>query len=198
MAEKTIISEKSTYVDSNAPGTNYGTGTGLVITYSVTYSFYRYALIEFDISQCPSANSIIEALLTVNCSATDNLTTHVSRITGSWVENSVTWNTKPSNAATDYGTLSLNTTGEKSVDITDLVKEWKEGTYDNYGLYLLNPSAGKAATLRSDDYATEAERPRLVITYKPSGGFFAFFCEAWQKHDKIWQPKLAIPKGYTI
>jgi len=33
-----------------------------------------------------------------------------------------------------------------------------------------------------------------------SGGILNwwFFKEAWQKHDKIWQPKLAIPNGYTM
>jgi len=33
----------------------------------------------------------------------------------------------------------------------------------------------------------------------PAGGFWFIFCEAWEKHNKLWRPKLAIPKlGYEI
>lgn len=38
-----------------------------------------------------------------------------------------------------------------------------------------------------------------VVEVPSNAGFFAFFCEAWQKHDRIWKPKLAIPKlGYEM
>lgn len=34
----------------------------------------------------------------------------------------------------------------------------------------------------------------FIPTPKKSAGFFAFFCESWKRHDKLWTPKLAIPK----
>jgi len=37
----------------------------------------------------------------------------------------------------------------------------------------------------------------VIIRYLiPSGGFFHWFSfsEAWRKHDKLWTPKLIIPK----
>jgi len=196
MEDIIIISTKSTFLNEAAPTTNYGNNTPIYLGISSNYHWDD--LIEFDLTTCPPASSIKTALFYLNCLSVTGTggTGTVKRCTASWVEATVTWGTKPANTG-DYGITNLTATGARSVDITTLVKEWKAGTYNNYGIYLSATSTnGNSSGFGSDDYATEAERPRLVITPSvPSGGILNwFFSEAWRKHDKLWQPKLILPK----
>jgi len=193
MSDITIISTKSAYIGNNLPDTNYGDSIHLA---DGRYSGgeYYYSLVEFDLTTCPS--TIKTALLYYTVYAVvegSGCSSIVKRNTASWLENTVTWNTKPATTG-NYGTFNLNAAGAKSVDITNLIKEWKTGTYSNYGLTLENTMAAGNYTLsRSDDYATEAERPRLVIPSK-AGGILLLLSEVWEKHDKLWKPKILIPR----
>jgi len=193
MADITIYSTKSTFVRNDIPDGNYGDSTFLADgRYSGGTIFF--SLVEFDLTTCPGA--IKTALLyytvyeIVEGSGSSSV---VKRNTASWLENTVSWNTKPATTG-NYGTFNLNAVGAKSVDITNLIKEWKAGTYSNYGLTLENAmAAGNEVFSRSDDYAVEAERPRLIITPK-AGGILLLLSEVWEKHDKLWKPKILIPR----
>ncbi len=166
-----IYSTKSTYINSYYGTSNYGSSADLLIGLSGSYSMH--GLIEFDLTNCPSSFS--KAELKLNCyqlvSGGEN-NAKVERITASWNEATVTYNTKPASTG-NYGTFDLSSTGVLTHDITTLVKEWKAGTYNNYGLIILgqSPDNERYSKLRSDDYETEADRPRLIITPSFGGAF---------------------------
>lgn len=164
MAEITIYSTKSTYVN-DADDSNFGSEAYLIAGEGAGSSD-QYMLVEFDLTTCPAASIISTALFYLNVYSIQGVgaTVTIARNTASWVEATVTWSTKPASTG-DFGTMALTSAAAISVDITDLVKGWKAGTYDNYGIYTAHAiAATNTATCRSDDYATEAERPRLVIT----------------------------------
>jgi hypothetical protein len=117
-----------------------------------------------------------------------SFSSNVRRVTRAWVEGttcsetqagSLTWNSAgPSNwttaggdfSATNYGTLTggagdANNT-VYTVTVTNLVSEWYNGTYPNYGLGVVAPSTGDDYFyIESDDISNIANRPQLIVTY---------------------------------
>lgn len=109
--------------------------------------WYR-TFLQYDLSDVPKNAKIISANLCVYCNwwndNTASGTTNISRITEEWEEATLTWNHQPATTGT-Y--LSANVPPPSKNfwskwDITTLVKEWLEGTYPNYGLYIKNNNEG--------------------------------------------------------
>jgi hypothetical protein len=80
---------------------------------------------------------------------------------------------------------------------TKVGTDWQETTWENsttYRYIKINITSGWDA----DSVAIREFEAFEQLAV--SGGILNwwFFKEAWQKHDKIWQPKLAIPNGYTM
>ena len=55
------------------------------------------------------------------------------------------------------------------MDLTDLVSDWNNGTYDNYGVMGIQESQLTYASFYSSDYTTPSLRPTLVVEYNPVG-----------------------------
>ncbi|HQE93372.1 MAG TPA: S8 family serine peptidase [Anaerolineae bacterium] len=134
------------------------------------------SLLRFDLSEIPAYASINSAVLRVfyvgyydyeNYSRT--ITSY--RISSNWSETSVTWNTAPT-IGEAYGSVPLiaNATqfGWYSIDVTNLVRGWVNGTLPNYGVMLRGPEhSGSDSSWRS--FATKeagsSYAPYLQITY---------------------------------
>ena len=103
---------------------------------------------------------------------------HAVRIYGvqnrAWVETQATWLNYASGSAwstsggdyyaTQLGTFNVSTQGDVTVDVTQLVNNWLDGTYVNQGLGL---KMSDAVTLRfwSSNHTTTSYRPRLTINW---------------------------------
>jgi uncharacterized repeat protein (TIGR01451 family) len=138
------------------------------------------SLIQFDVSAIPAGTSIDSAVLRVYLVSSydypgKSRTITTYRISSSWSESSVTWNTSPSYAQA-YGSASVThgAWGWYSFNVTSLVRGWVNGTLTNYGIMLRGPewsgtdSSWKAfATRESGTTYT----PYLQITYG-DGAFF--------------------------
>lgn len=63
---------------------------------------------------------------------------NVGPVTGDWAENSLTWNNKPTINQTQAveAEISLTSSGWKEASITNLVRQWFEGTVENKGLFV--------------------------------------------------------------
>ncbi|WP_455391591.1 DNRLRE domain-containing protein [[Eubacterium] cellulosolvens] len=148
-------------------------------------------IIQFNLGSIPSYAEINSAQLSLNFyndanSNQDAFTIQAYAVTSAWVEGTgltsaatqdgVCWNRRDatntwSNPGGDYESTSaasaqLTTYGWYSWDLTNLVKEWHAGTKNNYGVVLIGTSGADAwKYLRSSDYTTAEDRPKLELDY---------------------------------
>jgi hypothetical protein len=161
------------------PTTNNGASSSMYVGYddyhTPGWEILR-SMIKFDVSEIPASTSISSAVLRVYYTgyydyAGYSRTITSYRISSNWSEASVTWNTAPSIAET-YGTVSLiaasSSFGWYSIDVTNLVRGWVNGTLPNYGVMLRGPEqSGSDSSWRN--FATKeagsSYTPYLQITY---------------------------------
>ncbi len=132
------------------------------------------SLIRFDVSAIPAGTPIDSAVLRVYLvnsydypGRSRTITTY--RISSSWSESGVTWNTMPS-CVQAYGSASVTheAWGWYSFNVTNLVRGWVNGTLTNYGVMLRGPEwSGSDSSWRG--FATRESgttyAPYLQITY---------------------------------
>jgi hypothetical protein len=114
----------------------------------------------------PPGATLDSATFFINVVQPNAQTINVHRVTQSWEESSVTWNSfGGSYDPTVIGSFVADAAEWRSVDITDLVKKWMDGTYENFGILLDQADPGvypRAIFLSSDN---EINRPYLRICY---------------------------------
>ncbi len=83
-----------------------------------------------------------------------------------WVESSVTWNTRP--ACVDP-TIVPPALPESwwIIDVTDIVQDFLNGSYENYGFQLYAFGDNASLAIASKEYSTTNWRPELVLDYIP-------------------------------
>ncbi len=85
----------------------------------------------------PPGATLESATFNIYVVASSDRTVEIKRITGNWDEATVSWNSFGGAYASDvYGSFVVNSLGWHSVDLTTLVQEWLDGTYDNFGFLL--------------------------------------------------------------
>lgn len=159
--------------DAGSATTNHGTLTTLVVR-AHTASTAR-ALVRFDLSSCSPAipaGAIVHSAalrLTLATEATTTRTYDVNRVTASWVETMVTWNTQPSVAASASSSATISsgtvpsTVVEWSVvgDVQDIVS----GAAANDGWRVNDSVEDSDVELKFHSREAASSRPQLVITY---------------------------------
>src|SRR3989344_4289124 len=176
---------KDAYLKSSSNKKNYGISEELDIKKNG-----RNAIFEFDISSLP-VNSTIQGA-TLRLYATDVTEDDeaaeipVYRITRSWEEGTgdnvqtndgATWKYYDNqdnwdNSGGDYDNFewsSQDVTDQDlwyEWDITQLVTNWYNGTYDNYGMLLLTESNNVGTkTFASSEHTNSSIRPQLILNY---------------------------------
>jgi hypothetical protein len=135
----------------------------------------QLGLLQFDLASIPTTEMIVSAELVLfqelNEEVPDGDLYEIYRITSDWNESTVTWNTRPSLAATPSASLRIEDTLRsvyRSWDVTGLVQAWHTGAFANYGLALDDGSRGLGDTsplfFSSGDSPVTAYRPELRIT----------------------------------
>ena len=98
------------------------------------------------------------------------------RITSSWNGNTMTWSNKPSGGSLKmstfkraYGYDSTCSADDAVWDITDMARDWADGSYANNGIMLRAADESSSYTwrrYRSADYAAHpALQPKISVTY---------------------------------
>jgi N-acetylneuraminic acid mutarotase len=165
-------STADSYVYQQTATTNYGTGT-LMYAQARTGQARR-SLVQFDISSIPSGSTINSATLELYATAVSgSQTLNVHRITGTWTETGVTWNTMPTLTSTADASIAGGTgAGWRIWDVLPVVQGWANGTNTNYGFIVkCNLETGLTAityTFATKEYATTSLRPILRINYTPA------------------------------
>ena len=117
-----------------------------------------------DIIEIPEGASITSATFSIYVANNSGETVNVHRVEQAWTETSVTWNTRPNFDSVVSGSFTANS-GWQTVDVTDLVKGWMDGTYPNHGI-LLAQGDTTLTKYHSSEYSDDVTlRPKLEICY---------------------------------
>jgi hypothetical protein len=163
---------KDASVDTYYPDQNYATHTEIGAGRGTADTVRAY--IEFDLSSIPDNVVITSAAVGLYYYRTVGSATApigVYLVEESWTESNTTWNHQPDSATTPEDTLTVPTSVTNAFlywDITDLVKDWLDGTIDNNGVMFRDTDESTVEAWKgfySSDYGTPAQRPQLIIEY---------------------------------
>lgn len=169
----TFYSVADAMIRSGYPTSNYGSLSYMRAGYYSSYQAMR-SLVRFDLTGIPSGTPIGQARLWLymNSSydpANVSRIIAVYRLTATWTESSVTWNTQPGFSSMYYNWVSIphNTFGWYSVDVTNLMREWVGGQYPNYGIGLFGNESSTDQNWRgfSTREGVTDRRPYLSVVY---------------------------------
>ncbi|MDI9319307.1 MAG: DNRLRE domain-containing protein [Phycisphaerales bacterium] len=175
-----------------APPETLNFGTAIEINYAMwTYSFLgcgngtQRSLIRFKgLDTLPSSATILSAkLYFYGVSTSGNWGTSyfsgspypltnegwIERVTGSWTELGVTWNTQPTTTTTNRAAIGVSSSRfgwNTNVDVTTLVNDIKtSGVNNGFMLRLNTEGIYRRVTFASSDNTDSTLWPELVITY---------------------------------
>jgi hypothetical protein len=176
----TLEPSGDSYVDQATlqQGSNFGGATTLQVESSQTLALVstnKRSFVKFDLSTCgiPSVAVVTSATLSIFLSTapSQSRTWNVSRVTASWTESGITWSNQP--AATTSTSIATGTLSNVTLQasVTADVQSFVSGSLTNNG-WRLSDSAESSSTarngqFRSREFATTAQRPKLVIDYYP-------------------------------
>lgn len=158
------------WVNEDQPNTNYGAQTSLLVGRDLDRddnAFDRIALVTFDLADLPPEAQIQSATLRLYQTGAAGASTYwvyPRAITGSWSQNSVTWNTMPDTTSAGSGANLNSSAGWKTWDVTDIVEEWAQGALTNNGISL-NGGADAIGDRTFDAREAGSRPPQLVIEY---------------------------------
>jgi hypothetical protein len=160
--------------DGTSADSNFGGNTGLQMGYRTATSRNSRILIKFDLSSIPPGAVVSSATLSIYMESTDESESgdrgyDIARVTADWSESTVTWNNQPSTAIKESTTtITANTTGYKDFTVTQMVTDWLNGTYSNYGAKIYNPSTGQAPHFNFISSGGASNQPKLVVVLSSS------------------------------
>ena len=149
-------------------------------------------LVNFDLSGLPAGKAVQSATLTLYSLLSEGygnnsgVAMSVYRVTRSWTETQVSWNSAAAGQPwTNGGGDAVGSTGVQlsnpyasstaapnandiavTWDVSTLVSQWYNGTFTNYGLLLVSASPNDLL-FRSREYSGGALAPRLDVTFTP-------------------------------
>lgn len=158
---------------SDLPAWNYGTSAELTFgkDFTITPSFrtwFTRGHVRFDLSgvgqPTPPARATFFWYQT-RANAAGCLDVALHRLTQTWAEATVTWNSKPTHDATVVSRACVGNSfelGWKTFDVTALVAGWMTNQYPNYGFVIRDPSESTAGAARPG-YGASRENPNAAI-----------------------------------
>lgn len=165
---------KDTWAYQGTPGDIEDPSNEIYTSGALPSNFCRL-WIEFDVSSIPSTSIVNDAKLGLHYSSNAGTATEgpigAYRITQSWDEATLTWDTQPNSLLTPAATIPIpafTVANWKYWDIDALAQGWVSGSIPNYGVLLRDTDESteeKWKGFRSSDWGTAAERPKLTIQY---------------------------------
>jgi hypothetical protein len=135
------------------------------------------SLIQFNLSSIPANAVVTSALLSLYYNPTSSEGTHsgtntalLQRVTSSWGELTVTWDTQPTTTTVNQVTLpsgSSSTQNYPDINVTAIVQQMVTNPSTNFGFMLRQQTETiyRKMIFASSDHPTAALRPKLVVTY---------------------------------
>ncbi|MEE8417441.1 MAG: DNRLRE domain-containing protein, partial [candidate division Zixibacteria bacterium] len=180
------------YTDGNSQTTPRGTETWFYVMCGFSSCTY-YGFMKFDLSDI--SGTIDSVSLKLRRHTPDEIVQlYFYRITRDWSEPQFTWDnaeTSPDTVAWttgggDYNSTKIDSLTDKGaaaydedvfcqrgdgVGLTELIQDWVDGTYNNYGMIIRTPILGMGDTVyvySSENFnETLWPRPKLYVEYTP-------------------------------
>ncbi|MHA2365847.1 MAG: DNRLRE domain-containing protein [Candidatus Hodarchaeales archaeon] len=121
-----------------------------------------HAWFQFDTSTLSA--SVISATLYLHCDSAiycgANIPLYV--VTATWTENGISYGSEPSKEASAFTTVSFSQ-GWNTVDITDIVEDWRTGTRTNFGISLWDTGTTESQSRISSRENANGNEAYIVI-----------------------------------
>lgn len=165
---------EDTWADEANAGTNYGTSAQMSVGQDAAQKA-NWGYVKIAIPQGITNSDISTVIIKFKVAGGvlgggDDLTLRIRRLTSDPDEDAINWNARPTYDGGTAGTSSTYTsvpTGDwVEIDITQLFKDWNNGTYPVYGV-LIEPASGASGAAYFNFWTKEASgdiQPRLDIT----------------------------------
>ena len=187
----------STFVDSGHPNTAHATAADDAGSMYIGRNIYEYGTAKtyIKVNSLPDiggiGSKVIDSKLSI-CkrnvySTTDAIRVNAYRVKTGWDKNSLTYNNQPScySDILDYMQFPADNKVQsdyhdnygypefKTIEITDLVRGWYDGVYENYGIMLDTEATNTHKVwFFSIQYTTYTEtRPVLTVHYRNMSGY---------------------------
>lgn len=164
----TLNPTDDTYVWGFNPDSNYGNSEYLCNGANPGLQGLVYTLLKFDFSACSGASIISADLRLYVYGSTGGWPPNsifISINDADWDENTATWNNFPGRLETTV-IPPPTSYGWWVTDVTSMVQDFVNGTYDNYGFQLWRVEAFVTVfSMRSREYSSN--RPELVLEFLP-------------------------------
>jgi RHS repeat-associated protein len=162
---------KDAVLNYRNPNGNYGNNQ--YITAEVNPDSVYISLIEFALDSVPEGAYVTSAKLMLygvsHLSSGNSNKSYLRRLTSSWTESTVTWNTKPTFTTADQVTLNESTSTDQNyeLDVTIHVRDMllNGGNY-GFGLQLINALPTAYMRFGSSDHSNSAKHPKVEIVYE--------------------------------
>ncbi len=164
---------KDTFISEFEPSINFGTDDIISVFRSAGQE--GQVLVEFSMASIPTGATIDSAVLGLyvdNNVGGFDIRMQARRITSTWTETVVIWNTRPSTTVTDAVTIDSGTSDGIWLDwnITGMVDDWVNNAILNEGVlikWIAGGAVGALLLITSREYVTASLRPQLVVIYTP-------------------------------
>ncbi len=187
LTEQTWGSVDSTTLVSGHPDTSYGLDGdyyigSLYVGYEPNSSFQKTrALVQLNtLPQLSPGDVIVDAqLCLLQQAANKKIQVNAHQATADWEMATATWNSMNSSYNTTVEDYDMTTYGTSAVfnswNVTNLVRQWYDGTAENYGIMLVAPTETATSMSRVIYYASTypsyvSVRPVFQITYRNHNG----------------------------
>lgn len=157
-------------VSQELPNNNYGSATSMTIKALTSYNWI--ALLKWDFSTLPTDAVIVSATIGLNVAsvfgfggAPDGDSVESFLNTSDFDEDTVTYNTIPTDTGSNINTFTMTSTGVKTADFKTQVENWISGVADNYGIKLKGTTSGANQGPILSSKEDTANKPYIQIVY---------------------------------
>lgn len=165
------ILKDDAYTQASTPNQNFDPNANLRVGSGIN------SYLKFDLSTLPSGtigNDVAKVTLKLYVNTVTTAGSFdVRRVTGTWDEATLTFNTAPTLGSTDASGVAVTTQDNDSfvtVDITALVKDWLNGVLTNNGFALVANAATTNIRFDSKENGQTSHEPKLDIMLKGPKG----------------------------
>ncbi len=175
---------RDTKLNTGAKNTNYGTATTLDLDGDPDVS----DLLFWDTSAIPAGSVIESVTIQLNVTNTSSQAYELYVMQRAWDELTATWNQASSGNAwatagalgiADRSSAAVGSITASSLGLNQIVlnsggiaavQAWIDNPAENRGLIIQDYGNSNGADVSSSEASAAAQRPKLVVTYRPGGG----------------------------
>lgn len=166
---------EDSWIGSGVPDSNFGSDTALLADGDDGGNGETASLVKWDLSGIPSGATVTGAQVVVEVYGA-SAGSYVLYSGGvDWSEGSATWNSVApySNRGAQVGSFVPSSSGSYAIDLNAAgiaaVQSWVDGQ-PNRGLFIMTGGTSDGLDMRSSEYASSGQRPKLVVTYSVGSG----------------------------